>query len=69
MDINTSDECVATMLHALPFADNDAGLKETAELIRKLKMELDAERAINGDLLKRLQKISALSECSWKRST
>jgi hypothetical protein len=39
MKIDTSDECVAKMLHALPFADNNAGLDETAELIRLLHAE------------------------------
>lgn len=44
MQIDTSDECVNKMLHALPFADNEAGLDETAQLIRRLKAELDGER-------------------------
>lgn len=34
--IRTDRECVEKMLNALPFADNNAGLKETAILIRKL---------------------------------
>lgn len=34
--ITTDKECVEKMLNALPFADNNAGLKETAILIRKL---------------------------------
>jgi len=46
MKIDTSDECIKRMLHALPFADSSAGLDETAELIRLLweeNKELKAE--------------------------
>ncbi len=39
MEIDTSNECVEKILNALPFADNDAGLDETAVLIRKLHSE------------------------------
>ena len=36
MKVTTDQDCVNKMLRALPFADSDAGLDETAQLIRLL---------------------------------
>jgi len=40
-EVTTDQACVDKMLRALPFADNDAGLDETADLICKLVHERD----------------------------
>jgi len=45
MKIDTSDECIKKMLGALPFADINAGLDETAELIVLLWTENKALKA------------------------
>ncbi len=41
MIIDTSKECVQKILIALPFANADAGLRETGELIKMLFDELE----------------------------
>lgn len=43
--ITTDRECVEKFIAALPFADEKAGLKETADLIRMLYSELNTEKA------------------------
>lgn len=48
--ITTDKDCIQNMLRALPFADNDAGLAETGELIRMLHVERDALQARVAEL-------------------
>ena len=40
----TSKECIAKVLHAAPFADNEAGIPQMCDLIRALAAERDALR-------------------------
>ena len=44
-EVTTDQACIDKMLKALPFADNDAGLDETAVLIRKIAHERDHMKA------------------------
>ena len=39
LEVTTDQACIDKMLRALPFANNDAGLDETAQLIRLLVNE------------------------------
>jgi hypothetical protein len=51
---NTSDAHIATVLHAAPFADNDAGIPEMCALIRALC----AERATAHEALRLIADIA-----------
>ena len=51
--ISTKKECVDMMLRALPFADNEAGLYETATLISMLFAEKDLTQVLKRKKQKR----------------
>lgn len=45
-EVTTDQACIDKMLHALPFAETNAGLDETATLIRMLVAERDKLREL-----------------------
>ena len=46
---NTSNEYIDKVLHAAPFADNDAGIPQMCALIRSLRDERDALQGLSPE--------------------